>query len=256
MSTPHTNITPARQDQQSVVHNTQEVCAITLPDLEKIASGDALPDTIEEITGCLGALFRMSRLIVPVSSLLLAQARKMHFLRDVRAWVAWAKEHTGYDGSVLHHRRAIGDMLVAVLPRDKKTFRILASLPEDKLLCLTRLKPAEMQQFIAMHNVRAISRCAVRQAVSAWLGEPQPEDDQPLLPGFNKLIKAMEDIEPEELKTLVTDHTIAQKALVGGMSMLGAAVEFHKREKDFAVLEALQAALRDEADKIAAIMKG
>lgn len=227
-----------------------------MPQLEEIAAGNAIPDTIEQITMSLAALAQIARIIVPVSSLLLAQARKVHFRQDVRAWAAWAKQHTGYEGAILHHRRAIGDMLIAVLPKDKKTFRTLIELPEDKLLCLTRIKPSEMQQFVATHSVKSLSRGEVRQAVSIWLGEPQPEENQPFLPGFNKIIEAIEKIEPEELATAVTDSEIAQKAMIGGMSMLAAAVEFHKKEKNLAVLDALQSALRDEADKIADIMKG
>lgn len=236
----------------SVVHDTQTVCANAL---EKIAEGEYLPESLEEITSSLSALFRVARLIVPLSSLLIAQARKKHYRNNTRAWVDWARHNTGYEGSVLHHRRAIGDLLLAVRDKDVKSFKKLFYLPEDKILTLTRINPGEIPQFIAANDVRALTRAALRNAVAAWLGEPVQEDKQLLLPGFDRILGEIEKIDPDELVNAVTDMEVAQRVMVGGMSMLAAAVEYHKKERNLAVLEALQNALRDEADKIAMVIK-
>ncbi len=241
------------EKEKSVVYNTQKVCA---NELEKIAEGESLPESLEEIASSLSSLFLIAKLIVPVSSLLIAQARKKHFPRDTRAWGEWVRKNTGFDGAVLHHRRAIGDLLIAVRDKDVKTFRKMIELPEDKLITLSRIKPAEIPQFVAANDVKALSRAALRNAVSLWLGEPVPENKQLLLPGFAKILDEIEKIEPDDLIHAVTDIEVAQKVMIGGMSMLTAAIEFHKKGKNLAVLEALQNALRDEADKIADAMKG
>ena len=238
---------------KSVVYNTQKVCA---NELEKIAEGEFLPESLEEIASSLSALFLIAKLIVPVSSLLIAQARKKHFHNNTRAWTDWVKTNTGYEGAILHHRRAIGDLLIAVRDKDAKTFRKLIDLPEDKLITLTRIKPSEIPQFVATNDVKALSRAALRNAVSLWLGEPVQEDKQLILPGFSKILDEIDKIELDGLINAVTDMDVAQKVMIGGMSMLAAAVEFHKKGKNLAVLEALQNALRDEADKIAEAMKG
>ena len=240
--------------EDSVVHNTQTICA---NELEKIAAGECLPEDLDELAGCLGQLFRIARLTVPVSAIVLAQARRKHFAGNIGGWTRWAYELTGYERAVLHHRRAIGDMLLAQREKNISAFRRLVLLTEDRLIVLTRLSHGELPAFMSMNAVEAMSRDRLREAVAEWLGEePAPAAErEPELPGFSKLLDAVQNVKPQEVISYVDTPETANKFMHGGIVMMAAAVEFHKREKNNNMLGALRDALLDEAEKITLAMK-
>lgn len=233
-------------EKNSVAHSPETARAR----LDLIASGDFLPDSMEELESCLTELFALARMIVPVSAIILAQARRRHFSGSTTDWAKWASALTGYEGAVLHHRRAIGDMLLAQRGKDSRIFTRLAALTEDRLIVLTRLSHSELGAFMSVNTVETFSRDKLREAVAAWLGEEPRDAKEPELPGFSRLLDIIQDIEPNKVIKQVDSLPTANKFMHGGIVMMAAAVEYHKREKNIEVLEALKDALLDEAKKI------
>ena len=128
-----------------------------------------LPQTLEEAAASLRALARAGRRAWPESAQLLAHARRRWFHADPRGWAEWARETCGAHGSDLHHRRAAGDMLLAV--RGRKCFAALMDTDKDMLTALTRIPPEQLPAFLSANPPEGMGRDALRAAVAAWLGE-------------------------------------------------------------------------------------
>lgn len=227
-------------------------------DMEKLLSG-AIPESLAEKTEAAGAIIRIARRIVPVTSLLIAAARRDHFRQSVTEWTAWCAENFDLDGAERDHRRAIGELLLAVR-ENTDLFETLFALSFDKLHALTRI-PAEQIAAFLSHlpgDVAKMTRDNLRDEVKRWLGETVQErkggrnPDQPELPGFSDAVGAILRMQPQQLLNEVTDNESAKRLLDGGFRLVGSALEFKKREPvpDVAFLQSVKAALIQEIEEI------
>lgn len=227
-------------------------------DMEKLLSG-AIPESLAEKTEAAGAIIRIARRIVPVTSLLIAAARRDHFRQSVTEWTAWCAENFDLDGAERDHRRAIGELLLAVR-ENTDLFETLFALSFDKLHALTRI-PAEQIAAFLSHlpgDVAKMTRDNLRDEVKRWLGETVQErkggrnPDQPELPGFSDAVGAILRMQPQQLLDEVTDNESAKRLLDGGFRLVGSALEFKKRESvpDVAFLQSVKAALIQEIEEI------
>ena len=223
-------------------------------ELNDILNGQ-IPASLEEKTAAAGNLVYLSRRIVPVTSLLIAAARRDNFDRDLAGWTQWCRESLELDGSDRDHRRAIGDLLLDV--RDQTAvYNTLFSLPFDKLLVLTRIPADQIAAFLSHHDVKTMKRDDVRAAVAEWLGEkPREKTETPDLPGFAAALEAISCMEPSAICVRVADETAANNALSAGLGLLGASLAYHKREKkDLELLQGLRASLLDEVKELEGII--
>ena len=229
-------------------------------DMEKLLSG-SIPESLEEKTEAAGAIIRIARRIVPVTSLLIASARRDHFGKSVTEWTAWCSENFDLDGAERDHRRAIGDLLLAVR-ENTDLFETLFALSFDKLISLTRIPPDQIAAFLShlKGDIRKISRDDLRDEVKRWLGEKVQErkgaanQDQPELPGFSEAVGAILSMQPQRLLAEVTDDESAKRILDGGFRLVGSALEFKKREEhpDVLFLQTVKTALLQEIEEIEA----
>ena len=238
----------------SVVYNTQ-ICAKIID----IAAGNFIPTTAEDIKAMLAHIFHFNKLIVPVSAILVAQARRT-FVKEAIVWAAWAKEATGFEGSVLHHRRKIGDMLIDIKEIKKEIFTRLIPLPEDKLITLTRITTSHLPQFLAVNNIDKLTRDELREAVSQWLGEtPEPKKNrQGFLPGFESLLDTVSQADEEQVITFVQSADTAVKALSAGKRILSSAIVYYYSQQDIIKLheikKEIQAEMLSDLEQIIASM--
>ena len=201
-------------------------------DMEKLLSG-SIPESLEEKTEAVGAIIRIARRIVPVTSLLIASARRDHFGKSVTE----CRENTDL-------------------------FETLFALSFDKLISLTRIPPDQIAAFLSHLNgdIRKISRDDLRDEVKRWLGEKVQErkgaanQDQPELPGFSEAVGAILSMQPQRLLAEVTDDESAKRILDGGFRLVGSALEFKKREEhpDVLFLQTVKTALLQEIEEIEA----
>ena len=229
-------------------------------DMEKLLSG-AIPESLTEKTEAAGAIIRIARRIVPVTSLLIAAARRDHFRQSVTEWTAWCAENFDLDGAERDHRRAIGELLLAVR-ENTDLFETLFALSFDKLHALTRI-PAEQIAAFLSHlpgDVAKMTRDDLRDEVKRWLGETVRErkdaanSEQPELPGFSEVVGTILRMPPQQLLDEVTDSECAKRLLDGGFRLVGSALEFKKREEhpDVLFLQSVKAALIQEIEEIEA----
>ena len=222
--------------------------------LDEILQGN-IPETLDGKTAAASQLVAISRRIVPVTSLLIASARRDNFKDDVPAWAVWCRDVLGMDGSDRDHRRAIGELLLDT--RDNaKVYDTLFNLSFNKLIPLTRIDAEQIEAFLSHYDVARMDRDEVRLAVAAWLNEePKIKQETPDLPGFSLALDAINAMEPEAICTRVSDQEAAMSALRAGMGLLGASIEYHKREKkDILLLQNLKASLLDEVKELEAII--
>lgn len=222
--------------------------------LDEILQGN-IPETLDGKTAAASQLVAISRRIVPVTSLLIASARRDNFENDVPAWVVWCRETLGMDGSDRDHRRVIGELLLDTRD-DNVVYNTLFGLPFDKLLPLSRIPADQIAAFLSHHNVKKLKREEIRAAVSEWLGEePKIKQETPDLPGFSAALDAINAMEPEAICTRVSDQDAANGALRAGMGLLGASLEFHKKHKpDVSLLQELRASLLNEVKELEEII--
>ena len=226
-----------------------------MTDLTEILNGQ-IPVSLEDKTKAAGNLLFLSRRIVPVTSLLIAAARRDNFAHDLAGWAQWCRETLDLTGSDRDHRRAIGDLLLDVREQTA-VYNTLFTLPFDKLLPLTRIVSDQIPAFLSHHDVRTMGRDEVRMAVAEWLGETPKEKavETPDLPGFAAALEAISLMEPEAICVRVSDETAAQTALSAGLGLLGASLAYHKREKkDLELLQGLRASLLDEVKELEALI--
>ena len=226
-------------------------------DMEKLLSG-AIPETLEDKTAAAAAIVRIARRIVPVTSLLIAAARRDHFKKSVTEWTEWCSDNFDLDGAERDHRRAIGDLLLAVR-ENADLFETLFTLSFDKLHALTRIPANQIAAFLShLPDVSRMTRDDLRIAVKQWLGEEVTErkkltdPDQPALPGFTDAVGTILRIPPQQLLDEVKDDACAKRLLDGGFRLVGSALEFKKQEKhpDVLFLQSVKAALVQEIEEI------
>ena len=229
--------------------------------LDNLLSG-IIPETLEGKTAAAGQLVRIARRIVPVTSLLIASARRDHFAGAVAAWADWCHETFDIDGADRDHRRVIGDLLLAFYD-DKAFFAQLFHLPYNKLLALTRI-PADQLKAFASHlggNIDKMTREELRDAVKLWIGEAvqEPKNTDGGLhsseePEFSTIVHSILKMQQASLLSEVRDDASAALLLNGGFRLLGSALEFKKHEDvpDVAFLSSVKAALLDEVSEIEA----
>ena len=201
---------------------------------EELLAGN-IPVTLEEKTMAAGMLLKISRRIVPVTSLLLASARRDHFERDTAGWVRWCREHFEMEGSDRDHRRAIGELLLD-MRENTAAYNTLFFLAFDKLLSLTRLEdphtkkvdPRQVAAFLSHYNVKEMKREEVRDAVALWLNEkPRERSIESDLPGFTAAVEAITQMKESALCIRISDEESAGSALKAGFMLLGATLHYH-----------------------------
>ena len=234
-------------------------------ELNEILNGQ-IPASLEEKTAAAGSLVYLSRRIVPVTSLLIAAARRdtrivaltagMKLLnKKPKGQTQWCRDNMELEGSDRDHRRAIGDLLLDV--RDQTAvYNTLFTLAFDKLLVLTRIPADQIAAFLSHYDVKTMKRDDVRAAVAEWLGEkPREKTETPDLPGFAAALEAISCMEPAAICVRVADETAANNALSAGLGLLGASLAYHKREKkDLELLQGLRASLLDEVKELEGII--
>lgn len=219
--------------------------------LDDVLNG-ILPESLEDYTAACGELIKLARRIVPVSALLVASCRREHFFGQRAAWVEWAKEATGLDGSELHHRRAIGDLLLDTRDVHEPSFRRLFELDSRKLLPICQISKDQIVAFLKEYKVEGMSREEVRDAVKVFLGLTLDMPRQPKLPGFDEAVEAVSRLDANAMRYAINDPDLALKSLAAGMGLLGAAVEFQRSTKkpDVELLMDLRKTLLDEAEQV------
>lgn len=219
--------------------------------LDDVLNG-ILPQSLEDYTAACGELIKLARRIVPVSALLVASCRREHFFGQRAAWVDWAKEATGLEGSELHHRRAIGDLLLDARDVHEPSFRRLFELDSRKLLPICQISKDQIVAFLKEYKVEGMSREEVRDAVKVFLGLTLDMPRQPKLPGFDEAVEAVSRLDANAMRYAINDPELALKSLAAGMGLLGAAVEFQRSTKkpDVELLVDLRKTLLDEAEAV------
>lgn len=223
--------------------------------LDDILAG-ILPQSLEEYTSACGELLKLARRIVPVSALLVASCRREHFFGQTAAWVEWAKEAIGLEGSELHHRRAIGDLLLDTRDVHEASFRRLFELDSRKLLPLCQISQDQIVAFLKEYKVEKMSREEVRDAVKVFLGLTLDMPRQPKLPGFDEAVEAVSRLDADAMRFAINDPELALKSLAAGMGLLGAAVEYQKsiKKPDVDLLIDLRKTLLDEAEAVGKVI--
>ena len=228
--------------------------------LDNLLSG-MIPETLEGKTAAAGQLVRIARRIVPVTSLLIASARRDHFAGAVAAWADWCRETFDIDGADRDHRRAIGDLLLGV--RDNTAlFQMLFQLQFDKLHALTRIPATQLPAFLSHlgSNIARMTREELRDAVKLWIGEevPQHKSDASAKsaamadPAFSAMLDAILRMSPENLLSEVHDENSAAAILNSGFRLMGSALEYKKSEPmpDVEFLSSVKSALLGEIAEI------
>ena len=170
--------------------------------LDDVLNG-ILPQSLEDYTAACGELIKLARRIVPVSALLVASCRREHFFGQRAAWVDWAKEATGLEGSELHHRRAIGDLLLDARDVHEPSFRRLFELDSRKLLPICQISKDQIIAFLKEYKVEGMSREEVRDAVKVFLGLTLDMPRQPKLPGFDEAVEAVSRLDADAMRAAI-----------------------------------------------------
>lgn len=216
-----------------------------------------VPPTLEGKTAISGELVKLARRIVPVTAMLVAASRRDHFHDQPEEWIDWCMANFPLDKAELYHRRQIGNLLLAVKDlHTEAVFRRLFELDSRKLLPIASLTAKQIPGFLSHYRVEELSRQQVRNAVAVFLGkkpkvEPD-EKDQPELPGFESGLQQLEKLSEKQWQMVATDENKAERCLTTGMGLLGAALEYHKRQRvaDVELLLEAKVALLDEVREI------
>ncbi len=225
--------------------------------IDDILKGISNTDLKEKESAC-AKIVHMAKRMVPLISLAVARARRDNFGDDANKWSQWCEEHTLLCGSELHHRRAIGDMLLFTQEQNSALFEELFVLDCNKLLAITRISLSELKAFIAQLDKKLcdLSRDEVRNAVRQWIGEtPKNIVQQLTFPGFDEVLKSAESLDVESLYDAVSNISIAEKSLSTGFKFVGASLEYLKRNKDFHALKSAKESLLSEILDIEQAMK-
>ena len=236
--------------------------------MEAIAAGE-FGFSAEELAGAVSFTLRVSSGTATTTAVAVALVRRDH-IRDAAAWVNWARDRFGLEGSYLHHLHKVGKMLIGLREclgdtqkgaeccnNTGRLYRTLFAAGFDKLLPVTRIPAEQLAAFLSHLSkpIDKMTRGEVRTAVAEWLGESvrtAAESVQPDLPGFDRALDTVWRLEPADLVAAVNNDDKAAQSLRAGMGLLGAALEFEKRREcpDVATLQAAKAALLSEIEEI------
>ena len=223
--------------------------------LADLFSGE-IPESLEGKTTLAVNLVKLSRRIVPVTAMLVASASDDNFKGDRDGWFEWCAENIPLDKSELHHRRQVGRMLIGVRGVNSGAFKRLFELDGTKLLQIDQIPVEKIPGFLSHYKVEGMKRDAVRDAVAVFLGLPAKEkNEQPDLPGFEEAVAGLVVLVKDkrfDWEYAVGDEEQAEKCIYSGWGLMGAALAYHKRQKDVEALNDIKLQLLDEAREIEA----
>ena len=254
-----------RQEKGAPRDGNEEVCAIMEQDTlrERDGSGGVLnglregrlPVSLEDEARAISALAQAGAMLAPAMAILIADARRRIARRD--EWVAWATRFSGLEGDDLHHRRAIGDLLLDLRDIDLALYQRLLACDQQKLLALYRLERKDVRLFLARHpDFQRASRDAVRRAVSEWLGEPPAEKHaRSLSAASSRLLADIAGWSDEACAAAVEDTAQAELSAASGARLMAAAAVFHGRRGDLQACLAILRELDETRESLRAIVE-
>ena len=259
------NVSDTLQEQQvctvdvSVTLPEQQVCAgnvsDTLPEEQVCTSSIAvvanlrkgiLPDSLEDARRTIAYLAESARSTIPSMAMLLAYARSQ--FPSIADWVQWATTCSGLEGDDLHHRRAIGDILLAY--RDQTCFKVLFSLDQQKMLALYRIHrksaAGALRPFLSRYpSIATMTREECRNAVADWLGESRNAPVQLTIPGIDKFFANVTGATDEAIANMVATPAQASSASLTARRLVDAAKAYYGLEGDVQAMIALKAQLAE-----------
>ena len=211
----------------------------------------------EERENLLRGIVHLERISLPVSALLLADTLAEDFPGNGPGWMRWAQEVTGLEKCEIYHRAQIGTLLRA-LRGQAVVFRRLVKLSGDKLLAICRIKPERVPAFLSTCRPEELDRGQVRREVRRFLGLSVDDDRTPDLPGFEKALSFLNDMESEKLVDEIDSPARGFQYLNAGANLLGAYVEYQKKQEvmDIATLMKLKNGMLDQIAEIEEMIAG
>lgn len=214
-----------------------------------------LPVSLDDEAAAVAALAEAGAFLAPAMAILLADARRRMPRRD--EWVAWASRLSGLEGDDLHHRRAIGDLLLDLREGELPLYQRLLTCDQQKLLALYRLPRKDVKVFLARHpDFQRTSRDAVRRAVSEWLGEaPAEKQQRPFSAAAGRVLADIAQWSDETCASAVADAQQAEQAALSGARLMAAAAVFHGRNGDVQACLAILRELDETRDSLRSIVE-
>lgn len=223
---------------------TKEVYASPVLDTLAGIKRGILPEDLDTATQTIEYLAESTKIAIPSMAMLLSHARR-HF-DDAQEWVKWATACSGLEGDDLHHRRAIGDVLLAY--RTAPCFQLLFSLDLQKLLALYRIHKTAanaLLPFVTRYTKLAtMSRDEVRAAVAEWLGEAKGHT-QLTIPGIDRFFADLSSASDETIATMVSTHSQASSASLAARRLVDAAKVYYGSNADLTSMLALKSQLSE-----------
>lgn len=231
--------------------------------LALIERGELTALSREDLT--LGAQFclRVSAKTPSVLAVVVAKLRK-DFITDVTEWSTYCKQNFGLEKAYLHHIHKVGKYLHSVACDTPKVYITLFNLAYEKQIAITQIPVIEIENFIRQQTkpLAKMPRAEVRAAVNRFLhpegipAAPAKAEDQLLLPGFGKWLGTAAEFEPAAIVKVVDDDDTADRSYRAGCLLLGAALDYHRRQEtpDTVMLLNLKTALLDEVQAIENIL--
>ena len=229
--------------------------------LALIERGELAPLSQEDLTRGAAFCLRVSAKTPSVLAVVVAKLRKDH-ITDVTEWSRYCEETFGLESSYLHHIHKVGKCLHSVACHTPKVYTVLFHLELYKLLAITQIPVEDIDSFIKSQTkpLGKMTRAEVRAAVALFLGRtaavPAKQEAQLLLPGFGKWLETATGFEPDSIVKAVDDDDTACRSLSAGCLLLGAAIDYHRRQEipDAQTLMQIRAELLDEVQTIENIL--
>ena len=231
--------------------------------LNKFETGAVAELSLEELTTGAAFCLKVSARTASVLAVTVAKIRKEH-LSDVTEWINFCKATFDLEGSYLHQIHKVGKMLLSVTCHTPKVYTVLFRLELYKQLAITQIPVVEIENFIRQQTkpLAKMTRAEVRAAVNRFLNPegisaaPAKQSEQLLLPGFGKWLETATGFEAESLVRAVDDDDTADRSYRAGCLLLGAALDYHRRQEtpDTVMLLNLKTALLDEVQAIETIL--
>lgn len=231
--------------------------------LNKFETGAVAELSLEELTTGAAFCLKVSARTASVLAVTVAKIRKEH-LSDVTEWVNFCKATFDLEGSYLHQIHKVGKMLLSVTCHTPKVYTVLFYLELYKQLVITQIPVEQIDTFIKWTTkpLAKMTRAEVRAAVNRFLhpegisAAPAKQSEQLLLPGFGKWLETATGFEAESIVRAVDDDDTACRSLSAGCLLLGAAIDYHRRQEipDAQTLMQIRAELLDEVQTIENIL--
>lgn len=231
--------------------------------LALIERGELTALSREDLT--LGAQFclRVSAKTPSVLAVVVAKLRK-DYITDVTEWSTYCKQNFGLEKAYLHHIHKVGKYLHSVACDTPKVYITLFHLAYEKQIAITQIPVIEIENFIRQQTkpLAKMPRAEVRAAVNRFLhpegipAAPVKQSEQLLLPGFGKWLETADGFEEKSIVRAVDDDDTADRSYRAGCLLLGAALDYHRRQEtpDTVMLLNLKTALLDEVQAIENIL--